>query len=117
MAISHPDSTLWYADMVNYLVARVIPPMLSSQQNKKFFSKVKHYYWNDMVLYKYCVDQLIRRCVPTEEMESILTHCPALERGGHFGESKTSAKVLQSGFYWSTLFRDAHAFVVACNCC
>ena len=103
--------------MVNYLVARVIPPTLSSQQKKKFLSKVKHYYWNDMVLYKHCANQLIRRCVPIEEMESILRHCQTLEHGGHFGESKTSAKVLQLDFYWPTLFRDAHAFVVSCNCC
>ena len=34
--------------------------------------------------------------------------------GGHFGAKKTAEKVLQCGFYWPTLFKDAHEF---CKCC
>jgi len=37
--------------------------------------------------------------------------------GGHFGAIKTVAKVLQSGFYWPTLFKDAYAHVKACDAC
>ena len=36
---------------------------------------------------------------------------------GHFSGKKTAAKVLQSGFYWPMLFRDAHAFCKACLRC
>ena len=54
---------------------------------------------------------MIRRRVPEEEIESILAHCHALACGGHFGGNRNVAKVLQSGFYWPTLFKDAHHFV------
>ena len=37
--------------------------------------------------------------------------------GGHFGATKTAAKVLQCGFYWPTLFRDAAVYVKACDRC
>ena len=37
--------------------------------------------------------------------------------GGHFGGQRTAAKVLQSGFYWPTLFKDAHHFVAICDKC
>ncbi|KAK8569208.1 hypothetical protein V6N12_007740 [Hibiscus sabdariffa] len=37
--------------------------------------------------------------------------------GGHFGGSRTAAKVLQSGFYWPTLFKDTHNFYKACDRC
>ncbi|XP_042479737.1 uncharacterized protein LOC122060691, partial [Macadamia integrifolia] len=37
--------------------------------------------------------------------------------GGHFGTKKTAAKVLQCGFYWLTLFRDAFDFCKACPSC
>ena len=34
-----------------------------------------------------------------------------------FGATKTAAKVLQSGFYWPTLFKDIYSFVVSCDRC
>ena len=46
--------------------------------------------------------------MPEDEMHSILNHCHTLPCGGHFGGQRTAAKVLQSGFYWPTLFKDAH---------
>ena len=36
---------------------------------------------------------------------------------GHFGGKRIAAKVLQSGFYWPTLFNDAHQFVSTCDKC
>lgn len=37
--------------------------------------------------------------------------------GIFFGARRTSFKVLQSGFYWPTLFRDVKAFVEKCDTC
>ena len=50
-------------------------------------------------------------------MRSILQYCHSREVGGHFGATKTAAKVLQSNFYWPTLFKDAYAFVTVCDRC
>ena len=72
----------WFADYVNYLVAEVIPLEFNYQQRKRFF--LKHYYWEEPILYKHYVDQIIRKCMPDEEMESILNHCHTLACGGHF---------------------------------
>ena len=52
-----------------------------------------------------------------EEMESILNHCHTLACGGHFKGQRTTVKVLQSGFYWPNLFKDAHQFVFSCDKC
>ena len=60
---------------------------------------------------------MIRRCVLEDEMGSILTHCHTLSCGGHFGGQRTSTKVLQSGFYWPSLFKDTHQFVSTCDKC
>ena len=46
-----------------------------------------------------------------------LKHCHSLACGGHHGPSKTAAKVLQSGFFWPSLFKDARAFCLACDAC
>ena len=37
--------------------------------------------------------------------------------GGHFAGNRTAAKVLQSGFYWPNLFKDAHHFVSTSDKC
>ena len=57
---------------MNYLVAKVIPPDFSYHQKKRFFTHLKHYYWEKTILYKHCADKVIRRCVPEDEMGSIL---------------------------------------------
>ena len=55
--------------------------------------------------------------MPEDEKNSVLNHCHTLPCGGHFGGQRTAAKVLQSGFYWPTLFKDAHHFVSTCDKC
>ena len=68
-------------------------------------------------MYKYCVDQIIRKCVPEEEEQGILMQCHAYACGGHFSTQKIALKVLQSGFYWPTIFKDAHEVCKSCDKC
>ncbi|XP_074373952.1 uncharacterized protein LOC141714326 [Apium graveolens] len=55
------------ASIVNYLVTGNIPTHWSKQDKSKFFSQVKYFFWDDPYLFKYCPDQIIRRCVPNRE--------------------------------------------------
>ena len=107
----------WFADIVNYLVTKETPPFWSKQDKHKFHSQVKYFYWDDPYLFKYCPDQIIRRCVPDNEMRSVLSFCHDQACGGHFGPKKTAEKVLQCGFYWPSLFKDAYEFCKACDRC
>ncbi|CAH9126115.1 unnamed protein product [Cuscuta epithymum] len=107
----------WFTDFVNYLAKEILPQELTFHQRKKFLHDVKHYYWDEPYLFKHCADGIIRRCVPNEEMLSILDHCHNLPCGGHHGPDRTAAKILQCGFFWPTLFKDARSFVLACDRC
>ena len=107
----------WYADFANYLASGVLPKDLTYQQRKKFKSDVKHYFWEEPFLFKIGIDGIYRRCVPFEEVSPILAHCHSSAYGGHASYSKTVAKVLQAGFYWPSIFKDARSFVLACNQC
>ncbi|KAL4303616.1 hypothetical protein GQ457_10G009870 [Hibiscus cannabinus] len=62
-------------------------------------------------------NQIIRRCIPEEEQQTILEQCHSAPYGGHFGGNRTAAKVLQSGFYWPTLHKDAQLFCQECDRC
>ena len=55
--------------------------------------------------------------MPDDEISNILCHCHSSSYGGHFGAQRTAAKVLQTGFFWSTLSSDAHAYVTSCDQC
>ena len=107
----------WFADIVNYLARGHLPPDMNSQQKKRFLHNVKSYHWEDPLLYKVCADNMIRKCVPKEKVVSILNSCHASPYGGHFGPTRTAAKVLQSGFYWPSLFKDCYTFVKSCDRC
>ncbi|GJZ95681.1 reverse transcriptase domain-containing protein [Tanacetum coccineum] len=37
----------WFADFANYLVANIIPKGMTYQQKNKFFSDLKHYFWEE----------------------------------------------------------------------
>ncbi|GKD30182.1 reverse transcriptase domain-containing protein [Tanacetum coccineum] len=77
----------WFADFANYLVADIIPKGMTYQQKNKFFSDLKHYFWEEPYLFKVCSDGIIRRCV------------------------------LDSGFYWPTIIKEAHTLVQICEAC
>ena len=43
--------------------------------------------------------------------------CHASLYGGHFTGDKTAQKILQSGFFWPTLFKDYFDLVKHCDTC
>nr|GEZ24012.1 DNA-directed DNA polymerase [Tanacetum cinerariifolium] len=90
---------------------------MSSQQKKKFFKDVKHYFWDDPYLFKICADQVIRQCVHGQEAIDILMAFHNRPTEGHHGANYTAKKVFDSGFYWPTIYRDAHDMVKSCDSC
>lgn len=111
------DKFPWFPDLVNFLACNVLPSHQSSQQRKKCLAAVKHYVWEDPCLFKFCADQnqIIRRCAPEEQMTDTVYHFHSSEYSDHFGANKTAARVLQSGPFWPTLFKDAN--VSSCDKC
>ncbi|RVW58654.1 hypothetical protein CK203_102749 [Vitis vinifera] len=76
--------TPWYAHIANYLVTGEVPSEWKAQDRKHFFAKIHAYYWEEPFLFKYCADQIIRKCVPEEEQQGILNHCHENACKGHF---------------------------------
>ncbi|XP_024043020.1 uncharacterized protein LOC112099781, partial [Citrus clementina] len=94
-----------------------MPLQWNAQEKKKFFVEVKKFYWDDPYLFKYCPDQIFRRCIPDNEVSSVINFCHSEACGGHFSSRKTTAKILQCGFYWPTMFKDTYEFCKSCEKC
>ncbi|GJY66602.1 hypothetical protein Tco_0468840 [Tanacetum coccineum] len=57
----------WYANFVNYIVGKVVPPNWTFEKRKRFFSQVKTYFWEEPYAFKLCADNIMRRCVAGSE--------------------------------------------------
>ncbi|RVW34334.1 Retrovirus-related Pol polyprotein from transposon 17.6 [Vitis vinifera] len=69
--------TPWYAHIANYLVTGEIP------------------------------NQIIRKCVPEDEQQGILSHCHENACGGHFASQKTAMKMLKA---WKANKKKSNAY-------
>nr|GEX09860.1 DNA-directed DNA polymerase [Tanacetum cinerariifolium] len=57
------------------------------------------------------------RCVHGQEAVDILMACRNGPTEGHHGANLTAKKIFDSGFYWPTIYRDAHDLVTRCDAC
>nr|GEU59160.1 reverse transcriptase domain-containing protein [Tanacetum cinerariifolium] len=110
-------STPWFADIANFHAGNFIKKGLTSQQKKKFFKDVKHYFWDDPYLFQICADQIICRCVHGQEAIDILKYCHEGPTEGHHGTNLTANKLFDADFFWPTIYRDTHDMIKFCNTC
>nr|GEW11453.1 DNA-directed DNA polymerase [Tanacetum cinerariifolium] len=84
------------------------------------------------VFYKECVDAfntlkkklteapilvIFRRCVHGQEAFDILKACHEVPTGGYHGANLTTKKVFDAGFFWPSIYRDAHDMIKTCDTC
>ena len=60
---------------------------------------------------------IIRRCVLETKQGENIEKCHASPYGGHFAGDRTTYKILQSGFYWPTIFKECFEWVKHCDKC
>ncbi|GJX58727.1 reverse transcriptase domain-containing protein [Tanacetum coccineum] len=112
------ESTPWFADYANYYAGNFIIKGMSTQQKRKFFKDVKHYFWDDPYLFRTCADQIIRRCVHGQEALEILKAChEGPPDCHHSAKHHRRRKVFDARFFWPTIYRDAHSMIKSCDTC
>ena len=108
MLLKVTDSTPWYANIVNFMVAGYVPP---GENKKKLIYESRRHLWDNPYLYRVCSYGLLRRCVPAVEAMQIIEKCHTATYGGHYGAFRTQAKIWQSGFFWPTMYEDTKEFI------
>lgn len=94
---------------------RWLPRDLYHDNRRKLERKI--YFRNDPFLFKFCVDGVIHRYVLEGEMARILSRFHDGAARGHNSKNYIITKVMEAGFYWPTLYKDAWAYVAACDKC
>ena len=95
----------WYDQMLNYLMDGVFPKGMNKDHQRKIALKSKPYLIIASFLYKIGIDDVIRRCVPDHEQQSILEEAHA---GGHFSGQITSRNIFQAALWWPTVVKDSY---------
>ena len=67
------DPNPWYGVFVKYLVASKIVEGLTKNDRDRFFHLMKFFICDDPYLFKYCSNQVFKKCIPDNEVRSALS--------------------------------------------
>jgi hypothetical protein len=107
----------WFDDIKFYLTHSSSPHHLDPKKRRALRLKSAPFQLVNDVLFQKQIDRVLMRCLERDEAEKVLSELHAGEAGGHFGGDTTAHKVLRVGYYWPTLFKDAHALCCKCIIC
>ncbi|XP_075524490.1 uncharacterized protein LOC142556877 [Primulina tabacum] len=104
-----------YEDFPDDDCLKVLPNTPRKSCKVKIRCEAKYYVWGEPHLWKFCAGQVIKRCALENEHKSILVFRHNFACDGHFGPQRIARKILDSGLYWETLFKDAYMFCKSCE--
>eukprot|EP00253_Pinus_taeda_P009215 PITA_09215 len=108
--ISIIDSESQYADLIFYLKNGYAPPNLSYKNKRAIILKANFFTIIDDVLFRQNCDSVLLRCLEKQKAQRVLQELHDGPAGGHFRADTIAHKIIHAGYYWPTLFRDAHEY-------
>ena len=104
-----------YENLLFYLENGYAPSNLSYKNKLAVRLKANHFDIIENVLFRRNYDLVLLRCLKKTEVRKLLQELYDGLAGGHFEGDTTSQKILHAGYYWPTLFKDAHEYVRKCR--
>ena len=111
------DTSDWYEDVIYYLQNMKSPKKLTDNQKRSLKLHAIRYVIVQGQLWWRNMEGIPLKCVDEIESKRILSDIHEGVCGGHYMAKTTAHKVLRAGFWWPTLFKDAHKFVEKCDVC
>jgi hypothetical protein len=107
-------SNSWFDDIKFYLTHGSTPRHLDPKKRRALRLKFSPFQLVNGVLFRKNFYEVVMHCLERDEADKVLYELHAGEDGGHFGGDTTAHKVLRAGYYWPTLFKDAHTLCRKC---
>lgn len=99
-----------YADFIFYLKNGYAPSYLNQTKKRALRLKPKQYQTINDVLFRMNYDSVLI-CLEKFEAEKVLQELHDILASRHYAGDATTHKILCVGYYWPTLFKDAHNYV------
>ncbi|MCO5547027.1 hypothetical protein L7F22_000468 [Adiantum nelumboides] len=120
-----PDTSLfmvetipeWSEKIVNFLVNGFPPKEFRKDVARRLIKECEPYSLIAGTLYKLGKNDILKRYAREDEYLYILQEAHMGVARGHFSGELTTKKVLQSSYWWPTLFKDASLFAKGCDEC
>jgi hypothetical protein len=110
-----PWQESWYEKMTYLLHHGACPENLNPRERGALRLKSAQYCLINLVLFRVNYDGVLLRCLEREDVEKISKEIHDGPAGGNFTGNTTAHKILRVGYYWPTLFRDAHTYARNCK--
>ena len=107
----------WYRDLIHYLQEGYFPEHWNPKQKRELCLNSALYQIIDGVMFRKNYDGVFLRCLEREDENKVVTELHDGPARGHFSRDTTSHNILRAGYYWPTLFKDAHDHVRNCDTC
>jgi hypothetical protein len=113
----HVTLDSWNYEMKYYLTHGYAPQYLEPRKRKYVRLKYAQYQLVNGILLRKNYDDMLLRCLENSDADKVLSKLHDGPTGGHFGGDTTEHKILRAGYYWPTMFKDAHAYARSCEIC
>jgi hypothetical protein len=67
------------------------------------------------ILFRRNYDGVLLRCLEKQDVDKVLKELHDGPARGNFAGETTTHKILRVGYYWPTMFKDAHAYSHNCD--
>ena len=105
----------WTAPLIAYLQSGTL--LDEKDAARKLKVRASRFVLIRDVLYKKCFSRPYLRCLSQNEADYVMREVHEGIYGNHSGVWSLVHKLIQAGYYWPTMLKDAQAYVKACDKC